>query len=258
MGVLRRMLRSTFGAGFSGGFSALMFGLPLSMALWVPPTEAVELEPLPVREVSIALEAAPAPSPTPEVVEEAASPSEAAPEPVAEAPPPIRRESPTDRQRRLREASIARLEAKRAAATSGAGGKGTGGDGTDASSKKGKKKCELLEGLVARSSTSYDVDQALMKEYMGNLNKASKLAVVAWADDDSGQVIGFKLRRVRRCSPLHQAGFRSGDVITSINGREITNMSQALGAWNRLKKKKKLEVQMKRKGAQRRMTYRVV
>jgi len=258
MGVLRRMLRSTFGAGFSGGFSALMFGLPLSMALWVPTTEAVELEPLPVREVSIALQAAPAPSPEPESVEEAAAPSKSSPEPVAEEPVRVRREAPTDRRQRLRDSGLARLEAKRAAATSGAGGKGTGGDGTDASSKKGKKQCELLDGLEARSSTSYDVEKALMKEYMGNLSKAAKLAVVGWAEDDSGQVIGFKLRRVRRCSPLHQAGFRSGDVITSINGREITNMSQALGAWNRLKKKKKLDVQMKRKGAQRRMIYRVV
>ena len=97
-----------------------------------------------------------------------------------------------------------------------------------------------------------------MKTYVADVNEAQRLASVSWAHDEAGTIIGFKVRRVKSCSPLHQAGIRSGDVITSINGKPITTVPQAWAAWNRLKSKKNIEVHLERKGAPKTMRYSVV
>ena len=75
---------------------------------------------------------------------------------------------------------------------------------------------------------------------------AMTLASVYWYREE-GEIVGFKVRRIKCGSVLHQAGFRNGDIIHSINGREVTTIPQALVAYRKLRRKRKLEVVLTRR-----------
>jgi general secretion pathway protein C len=51
---------------------------------------------------------------------------------------------------------------------------------------------------------------------------------------EDGRVIGVRLTRVAQDSLLTDAGLRSGDVLTNINGTEIDGMATLISLWPRL------------------------
>ncbi len=48
---------------------------------------------------------------------------------------------------------------------------------------------------------------------------------------ENGRVVGVRLTRVAQDSLLTEAGLRSGDVLTSINGTEIDGMATLISLW---------------------------
>lgn len=124
-----------------------------------------------------------------------------------------------------------------------------GGERTKGANKG--QKCLEPTGMVERvAADRYEVQQALMDKYVKDLDEASKLAIVAWARDEAGTIIGFKVRRIRCGSPLHEAGFRNGDVVLAVNGRTIDNIPEAVKAYMKLRRKDTFRVEVQR-GAQR-------
>ncbi len=51
---------------------------------------------------------------------------------------------------------------------------------------------------------------------------------------EDGRVVGVRLTRVAQNSLLTEAGLRSGDVLTNINGTEIDGMATLIALWPRL------------------------
>jgi type II secretory pathway component PulC len=51
---------------------------------------------------------------------------------------------------------------------------------------------------------------------------------------EDGRVVGVRLTRVAQDSLLTDAGLRSGDVLTNINGTEIDGMATLISLWPRL------------------------
>ena len=51
---------------------------------------------------------------------------------------------------------------------------------------------------------------------------------------EDGHVVGVRLTRVAQDSLLTDAGLRSGDVLTNINGTEIDGMATLISLWPRL------------------------
>jgi len=101
--------------------------------------------------------------------------------------------------------------------------------------------------IEATGSDRWTVDRDLIDHYARDLKAAERLAYVAWARDDDDRIIGFQVVRVRCGSPLHEAGFRNGDVITKINGHKVRTVPQALAAYVALRIKRKLRVRGHRK-----------
>jgi C-terminal processing protease CtpA/Prc len=91
------------------------------------------------------------------------------------------------------------------------------------------------------------VERSLIDHYAKNLRAAEDLAHVAWARDASDAIIGFRVVRVRCGSPLWEAGFENGDLITDINGHQVRTVPQALAAYVTLRVKRKLRVRGQRK-----------
>lgn len=101
------------------------------------------------------------------------------------------------------------------------------------------------EDIAMVSPNHYEVQRDLVDYYTSHLKEASKLAYAYWYKED-GDVVGFRIRRVRCGTILHQAGFRNGDVIRGINGRDVTTIAQAMVAYHKLRRKRNLRVKVQR------------
>ena len=184
-------------------------------------------------------EAPPEPSP-PEPVSE---PAEAPPEAVADAPAaddaaPMSRKPLPGLMGQRRVALRARLAADVASGR--------------VVKRVPKRKRQCLEGdnpeIEETRPGEFRVSRALVDHYTDDLREASRLASVAWHQDDDGKRDGFRIRRIRCGSVLHEAGLRNGDVVHRVNGRPVRNIPQALAAYRKLRKKRKLRLDVTRKG----------
>lgn len=69
---------------------------------------------------------------------------------------------------------------------------------------------------------------------------------------------GYKLKRVSGSSPVHQLGFRSGDKVTHVNGRDLTDDAQAMALYFSLGSSKLFKVRYERGGRRLVKTIRVI
>ena len=117
-----------------------------------------------------------------------------------------------------------------------------GGEGSGSSSARGRK-CEDATGDIRQvEDGSYEVARSLVDLYVNDLELAQSLASVAWHRDLDGRIDGFRIRRIRCGTVLHQAGFRNGDVVHSVNGKKIRTILGAIGAYRKLKHKEQLRI----------------
>jgi hypothetical protein len=122
-----------------------------------------------------------------------------------------------------------------------------------------KRSCEPDRTDVAEvTETSFRVEAALVDYYADHPREAEELAATWWSNDEGGDHRGFKVGRVGCGSLLHQIGFRSGDVILSVNGFEIQSYREAVTAFLQLRQKDVLWVDVDRKGDPIRLDYHLV
>ena len=70
-----------------------------------------------------------------------------------------------------------------------------------------------------------------------------------------GHIKGFRIFAVTPDSNWAKSGLRNGDVIESINGREVTNTSDLAELLADLEKADSIQLEVKRGGKQQRITY---
>ena len=78
---------------------------------------------------------------------------------------------------------------------------------------------------IATTEAGYRVERSVVDHY-AHITRYRKLGHVSWYRDDDGRKEGFKLRRIH-CD-LREAGIRNGDVVTSVNGKTVRSIPQAL------------------------------
>lgn len=110
---------------------------------------------------------------------------------------------------------------------------------TKSQGKRRKACLEPVSGISETGAWRYDVERDLLDNYTGNLRQASTLALTSWHRSD-GEIDGFRVKKVRCGSPLHQLGFRNGDVVHSVNGKPVTSTTQALMAFRKLRRNDRL------------------
>lgn len=89
--------------------------------------------------------------------------------------------------------------------------------------------------------------EAVQKRLAGEMNRIlSETAVRPFTED--GRVVGVRLTRVAQDSLLTEAGLRSGDVLTNINGTEIDGMATLIALWPRLQGASSLQARGLRAG----------
>lgn len=91
----------------------------------------------------------------------------------------------------------------------------------------------------------YQVDSKLIDEVLSDPKGLRKLGR-ARAYKRNGEMVGFRLYRIRRGSLGRQIGLRSGDIVTEVNGRPIKSTQDAMALYGAMRNARELEVKVQR------------
>ncbi len=106
------------------------------------------------------------------------------------------------------------------------------------------------------SENSYEVGQGEVDRALNNLSELATQARVVPAFE-GGKTIGFKLFSIRPGSLYSKIGLQNGDVITRINGYEMSSPEKGLEIYGKLKDSKQVTVDMKRRGKPMTLDYNI-
>ncbi len=97
------------------------------------------------------------------------------------------------------------------------------------------------------SDTKYEIPEADVKYALDNLDKMAREARVVpnFAD---GQTNGFKVFAIRRNSALRKMGLKNNDVLTTVNGFDLSNTEKALEIYSKLQAEKSFTLEIMRNG----------
>ncbi len=129
--------------------------------------------------------------------------------------------------------------------------------------KKKKKKdkdeddSEVGKGIKKVGDSSWEITQGELDGAMGNMAKLATQARVVPAFE-GGKPVGFKLFSIRRKSLYNKIGLKNGDIIKSINGFDMSDMTKAMSLLPKLQTEKSFTVDIKRRGKAKTLEYSVV
>ena len=131
--------------------------------------------------------------------------------------------------------------------------------GKSRSTKKDKKKRggrHKWDGISDLGGGKYSVEQSEIDYAMANLDKLSREARVVPNFQD-GAPNGFKVFSIRRTSALRKMGLKNNDVLTSVNGFDLSNTQKALEIYSKLQSDKNFTLEILRNGEPMTMEYSV-
>jgi general secretion pathway protein C len=114
-----------------------------------------------------------------------------------------------------------------------------------------------IKNIKKTGENSYEVGQDEVNKALNNLAELSTQARIVPAFE-GGKTVGFKLFSIRPGSLYSKIGLQNGDVITRINGYEMTDPAKGLEIYTKLKDSKSVTVDMKRRGTPMTLDYNIV
>ena len=100
------------------------------------------------------------------------------------------------------------------------------------------------------------VPRSLLKSYVFDMDKAMR-DIGLRPVRRSGQMLGYKVRFIRRSSPLNKLGLQRGDVIKSINGEDIVDFNGPMGILKTADTIEGLTITVIRKNEEKELEYEV-
>ena len=106
---------------------------------------------------------------------------------------------------------------------------------------------DLAKGIKKVTENKYELQRSTLESVLGNMSLLSRSARIVPEMKD-GKAAGFRLFAVRPDGPFAMIGMQNGDIISSINGLEITSPEKALEVYAKLKSASHLSLGMERNG----------
>ena len=106
---------------------------------------------------------------------------------------------------------------------------------------------EMDRGIKKTGEHSYEIQRSTLESVLGNMSLLSRSARIVPEMRD-GKAAGFRLYAVKPDGPFAKIGMQNGDVISSINGLEITSPEKALEVYAKLKSASHLSLGMESNG----------
>lgn len=120
-----------------------------------------------------------------------------------------------------------------------------------ASKRSGDK---YKEGIKEVAPGRYEVDRAMLDEQIANLDSIMNQARVI-PHYRQGKPVGFKVVGIRSNSIFRHLGLKSGDVLKSVGGEELTSINKALGLFEKLKTSDNVSLDIERLGNKQNIEY---
>ncbi len=132
--------------------------------------------------------------------------------------------------------------------------KGKGKD--DEEKPKRKSGRHRWDGIRENGDGKWIVEQGEIDYALGNLDKLSREARIVpnFAD---GVTNGFKVFSIRRSSALRKMGLKNNDVLTAVNGFDLSNTEKALEIYSKLQTDKSFSLEILRNGEPMTLEYSV-
>ncbi len=110
-------------------------------------------------------------------------------------------------------------------------------------------------GVSADGENKFTVDESLLQEALANPEAlATQIRAVPHKGAD-GNIDGYRLSGVRKGSVFEQLGVKNGDIIHSVNGKDLTSVSNAMDAYSSLQSEKAFTFEVTRKNQRQTMQY---
>jgi general secretion pathway protein C len=106
---------------------------------------------------------------------------------------------------------------------------------------------ELDKGLKKTGEHTFEVQRSAVDSLLGNMSVLSRSARIVPEIKD-GRAAGFRLFSVRPDGPFAKIGLQNGDVISAINGLDMSSPDKALEVYTKLKSASHLSVGLERNG----------
>lgn len=104
---------------------------------------------------------------------------------------------------------------------------------------------DMAKGIKKLTEHNYELQRGTLESVLGNMALLSRSARIVPEMKD-GKAAGFRLFAVRPDGPFAMIGMQNGDIISSINGLEITSPEKALEVYAKLKSASHLSLGMER------------
>lgn len=117
----------------------------------------------------------------------------------------------------------------------------------DDKKKKNKNAIDGADEAIECSGENCTVDREFVEKILNNPGLLAKQARVVPAIKD-GETKGFKFYGIRPGSLPKLLGLKNGDLLTNVNGNELTSLDQAMGLYTKLRRASHLSVTIERKG----------
>ncbi|HXJ19634.1 MAG TPA: type II secretion system protein GspC [Polyangia bacterium] len=113
---------------------------------------------------------------------------------------------------------------------------------------------ELDKGIKKTGANTYEVQHSTLDSLLGNMGALARAARIVPETRD-GKSIGFRLFSIKPDGPFGKIGLQNGDVVSAINGLEMTSPDKALEVYTKLKTANHLSVGLERNGQKVTMDY---
>jgi general secretion pathway protein C len=106
---------------------------------------------------------------------------------------------------------------------------------------------EMDKGIKKTGENTYEIQRGTLESVLGNIGLLSRSARIVPEMRD-GKAAGFRLYAVKPDGPFAKIGMQNGDVISSINGLELTSPEKALEVYAKLKSASHLSLGLETNG----------
>jgi general secretion pathway protein C len=113
------------------------------------------------------------------------------------------------------------------------------------------------QGVRKTGERSYEIERATFESALSNLNVVSRTARIV-PEIRNGKAVGFRLYSVRPDGALGRVGLQNGDVISSVNGRDLTTVASSVEIYGELKSADHLSVGLERGGRKMTIEYGII
>jgi len=101
------------------------------------------------------------------------------------------------------------------------------------------------EGIQKVSDTEFTLERAEVDNALENMNQLFT-QIRAVPHFEGGQSVGFRLFAIRQDSLFDKIGLKNGDIISKINGQDMTDPARAIAMFQELRNERQISVEVTR------------